>query len=130
MQKATKKLLKDNLLYIALFITVAIGVLSLIKVAKVPNGIPFLKFDNADKIHHLVSYFCLCLCWLLTIKNTSEKRYLKFTVVISCIIYGTIIEVMQGTLTNYRTADYKDIIANSIGVLFALLIFNRISLKK
>ncbi|XGA85186.1 VanZ family protein [Polaribacter sejongensis] len=43
--------------------------------------------------------------------------------------FGIIIEVLQQTLTTYRTGDYKDAIANTVGILLGFIIFNLI-LKK
>ena len=129
MQQVTKKLLRDKYLYLALFVTIAIGIFSLIKPSKT-NGISFFKFENADKLEHLIAYFSLGLSWFFATKNVSNKKQSKNIVIFSCIIFGTIIEILQGTITNYRTADYKDIIANSVGVLLALLLFNSLSSKK
>jgi glycopeptide antibiotics resistance protein len=33
------------------------------------------------------------------------------------IIFGIIIEVLQGTVTAYRSSDINDVLANTIGVL-------------
>lgn len=114
MLKIIKTLLKDNILYIAIIITFIIAYLSLIKVGKQPITVKYL-----DKIEHGIAYATLALSWLLALKNKVKIA----TIIIGCIIYGTIIEVLQGTITNYRTADFYDIIANSIGILIALLIF-------
>ena len=129
MLKAIKILLKDNLIIISIFVTISIGILSLIEPSK-STSLSIFKFENADKIQHFFSYFCLAICWLYTIKTAIQKRQSRFLVIITCIIYGIIIEVLQGTITTYRTADYKDIIANSVGALLALLIFNTCSSKK
>ena len=43
------------------------------------------------------------------------------------LIHG--IEVLQGVLTSYRTADYFDILANATGAFLALVIFNIIFRK-
>jgi VanZ family protein len=50
-------------------------------------------------------------------------------IVTACIIYGIIIEVLQSVITDYRTGDYFDVMANTFGVLLALTIFNQISKK-
>jgi glycopeptide antibiotics resistance protein len=58
----------------------------------------------------------------------------KYPIVFCCILFGIIIEVLQFTITNYRTGDYFDVIANSGGVMFGSLVFNQLfkknSLKK
>ena len=80
-----------------------------------------IKVANIDKLYHSFAYFTLTITWLLAFYKRQEK---KIVIVISCIIFGIIIEILQTTLTVYRTGDYYDVIANSLGVLLALLIFN------
>ena len=45
-------------------------------------------------------------------------------IILGCIIFGIIIEILQGVITSYRTASYLDIVANTIGVLLAVVIFH------
>ncbi len=43
----------------------------------------------------------------------------------SCIlafIYGIIIEILQGELTTSRSADFNDVLANSIGIVIGILL--------
>ncbi|WP_231962724.1 VanZ family protein [Polaribacter sp. KT25b] len=86
-----------------------------------------VKIANIDKAYHSIAYFTLGITWLFSYYKKPEKKYL---IVICCIIFGIIIEVMQGKLTSYRSGDYLDAIANSCGILLALLIFNVFSKKK
>ena len=86
-----------------------------------------IKISNIDKLYHSFAYFTLALSWLITYYKKPRKKYL---IVICCIIFGIIIEVLQGTLTIYRTGDYLDVLANSFGVLLALLVFNLFFQKK
>lgn len=123
MQKHTKTLLKDNFIYIAIAITIAVVYLSLIKMPKLNVTI---KFGHLDKIQHCIAYLCLSLSWLVSTK----KRIKKFIVVLLCIVFGMIIEVLQHTLTSYRTGDVLDVVANTIGILIGLLVFNKYSKKK
>lgn len=116
MLKLIKTLLKDNIFLIALSITIGILCLSLFKM---PNT--GVKIVNIDKAYHSLAYFILTLTWLLTFYRKPEKKYF---IAIACIFFGIIIEILQSTITNYRTGDYLDILANSFGVLLALLIFN------
>lgn len=86
-----------------------------------------IKIKHIDKGYHSIAYFVLTLSWLLSFYKKPNKKYL---IVILCIILGIIIEVLQDTITVYRTADYFDVLANSVGVLFALVIFNIFLRKK
>lgn len=121
MQKRIKSLLKDNFFIIPIGITVSIAYLSLIKASKIE-----VSFGNSDKVFHLIAYFTLTICWLFSFY---DKPSLKYIIVIFCILFGIIIEITQQSLTSYRTGDYKDVLANTIGIILGLLIFNQL-LKK
>jgi VanZ family protein len=86
-----------------------------------------IKVANIDKGYHSIAYFFLTITWLITFYKKPEKKYIIIT---SCIIFGIIIEILQSTLTIYRTGDYLDVFANSLGVLIALIIFNLFFRKK
>ena len=117
-----KNLFKDNFFLIAAFvITIVISCLSLIKTPKIDTG-----FSNIDKLYHLFAYFTLSLFWLFSFY---KKSSLKYFIVLACLIYGILIEVIQNTLTTYRTGDYKDAIANTLGSIFGLIVFNQIKKK-
>ena len=117
-----KNLFKDNFFLIAAFvITIVISCLSLIKTPKIDTG-----FSNIDKLYHLFAYFTLSLFWLFSFY---KKSSLKYIIVLACLIYGILIEVIQHTLTTYRTGDYKDAIANTLGSIFGLIVFNQIKKK-
>ncbi|WP_369048018.1 VanZ family protein [Tenacibaculum sp. UWU-22] len=118
MLKHTKNLLTNKNFYIALFITLLILFLSLIRIGKLP-----INFSNIDKVEHTIAYSVLTLTWLIALKKQLSRKKTVFIVAFACIIYGIIIEILQGVLTSYRTFDYFDMIANSAGVLIALTIF-------
>ncbi|UJH90866.1 VanZ family protein [Antarcticibacterium sp. 1MA-6-2] len=50
-----------------------------------------------------------------------KRGFLKLAGII--VLFGMFIEVLQGTLTDYRQPDWADILANTIGVLMAWLLF-------
>jgi len=122
MLKRIKTLFLDNLFVIAVAITIAIIFLSLLKLPS--TGV---DVKNIDKAYHSIAYFVLALTWLFSFYKKPNKKYI---IVICCILFGIIIEVLQSTLTIYRTGDYKDVLANSLGVLLALFIFNIFFKKK
>ncbi|CAM1356437.1 VanZ family protein [Tenacibaculum halocynthiae] len=119
-----KNLFKDkkNRIIIAIFITISIAILSLIKLGKQP-----ISISNIDKIEHSIAYFFLTFSWLLALVKTKYQIYI---VSICCLIYGIIIEALQATITIYRTGDYYDVIANSVGVLLAFILFSVFFYKK
>lgn len=116
MLKRIKTLFKDNLIVVSIVITIGIFILSLFRMPS--TGI---KLAHVDKVYHGFAYFVLTLSWLFTFYKKPNKKYL---IVVFCIILGIIIELLQYALTIYRTGDYLDVIANSIGALLALFVFN------
>lgn len=109
------------LLFLALSFTLFITVGSLISTSSIPK----LKFAVSDKLIHAVSYFILMFLWSLFLVSQNKKRNFKFLIAITAVfafIYGIIIEVLQGTLVETRTADVFDVLANGLGIVTAVLV--------
>jgi VanZ family protein len=120
-----KKLLERNALFIAILITALIAIISLVSL----KGVHLLKTQNSDKYGHFLTYFILCLSWLNAIKNPLHKISINYIIIFLIICYGIILEVLQDILTTYRQADLLDIIANSAGVIFAVILYNLLKKK-
>ena len=112
--------LKGKMFLIAVAITFILVILSLIKIPAHNLGVTHL-----DKWQHCFAYFVLSISWLIVF----YKKKKKLLVVLCCILLGVIIEILQNELTSYRTGDYHDVIANSLGVLLGLFAFNKIGTK-
>ncbi|MCH4554013.1 VanZ family protein [Aestuariibaculum lutulentum] len=96
---------------------------------------PDVGISNADKVFHSLTYLILALLWystfLFKFKMPSVKA-LIYSALFSTI-FGIIIEVLQGMVTVTRKPDFEDVIANSVGVLLAVvvvLVYNRTQIKK
>ncbi len=124
MRKLIKILLKDKIVFIAFSITVIICYLSLRRVESFP-----INLSHSDKIYHAIAYFILALTWLLSFPVSSEKNRVKYVIAFGCVFYGIVIEVLQTTLTTYRTASFLDVVANTAGVFMALIVFKSIYKK-
>lgn len=116
------------MLVIALLYTIVLAVFSLINTSDLPK----VEISNSDKIAHAMAYGLLCLIWYFVLKlyKFSKPLLISFC---SAIIYGIIIEVLQGSFTTVRTSDSYDILANCIGVVFIsiiILIRNKTDVKK
>lgn len=120
MPKLIKLLYKHKYLISAIAITVAIAVLSLVRLG---NNQP-VSFKNSDKVAHFIAYFVLTFFWLLA--SLKFKSIKKTHVVLLCLLFGIIIEVLQSEMTSYRSCEYLDMVANLVGVLVGLLIFKLI----
>jgi len=118
MLKLIKVLLQDKAFYIASSITLGIAVLSLVNISDYP-----IVASGSDKIKHAFAYACLSFFWIVTFRDNNNRSATVFWVGVICFIYGTIIEVLQTTITSYRTADLKDMLANFIGIVIGIVTF-------
>jgi hypothetical protein len=124
MLKRIKKLLEDNALILAIIATIIIAILSLGHIPKLNFG---LKIELSDKYLHSFAYFTLTLVWYFALREKIKKSKFKNFVIASLILYGVILEALQGGITNYRTADIYDILANIVGIVFAAIVFKKIN---
>jgi len=122
MLKHIKKLLEDNILALAIIATLIVAVLSLTAIPKINLG---LEIKSADKFLHILAYFTLSTVWFLALQKKLNNIYSKLLLIFSLVIYGIILEVLQGGITNYRTGDFFDVIANTIGILLAALVIKK-----
>ena len=74
-----------------------------------------INFKFHDKLIHFAAYALLCLVVYVIFKIYAVKSSLR-TAVLFSTIYGTVIEVLQMTLTSYRAFDFYDIAANTAGI--------------
>jgi VanZ family protein len=120
MLKHIKALLEDNALFIAIFFTISITIGSLVK----SDLIAIEIVSISDKTIHFIAYFFLMLSWVYVFfKKKSFSKNVKF-IFIGCIVFGIIIEILQGVTTTYRTLSFLDVAANTLGVLFASTVFH------
>ncbi len=113
-------MLKNVLIYsVTIVYTISIGVLSLAHLTKVPE----LNTGFDDKIAHFVLYAGLCLFWFMSFHILKSKSSLLLASLLS-IVFGAVIEILQGVVSIYRTADVFDLVANCLGILTMALIIH------
>lgn len=115
MLKRIKQLLERNALLIAIFLTLFVAFLSLVSL----RGVARINISNSDKYGHLIAYITLGISWFYVFRN-HRNRWIYIT--LALVIFGMILEVLQGALTTYRTADWHDGLANASGVIIALIL--------
>ena len=113
-------MLKKYALGITLCYTTVLAIASLIHV----SGIPDINYSNSDKIFHFIAYSALAWFWFQTFRNPFKWSYNKSLLVsaIVSVVFGILIEALQGILTNTRVADNNDIFANTLGVCLTVII--------
>lgn len=80
-----------------------------------------LFWEHTDKLVHFFMYLVLVSLLLLTANAQTLKS--KGVVIIVCcaVIFGMIIEVIQELMNLGRHFDFFDLLANLMGVIFALI---------
>jgi VanZ family protein len=90
------------------------------------NKMPDVGVSFGDKIFHLLAYLLLTFLWVNTfflLVKTKKDIVLPY-IALFCVVFGIVIEVLQATITAYRSADVFDVVANTAGVLLAVLILS------
>ena len=103
-----------------------IAFMSLLPHKKLPDSI--LTFS--DKFMHAAIYWMLTLLFLFAFSlNTKtiikSKSYIVFGTI--SFLFGVLIEFLQAYLSTNRSADWKDVVANCIGIFLAITTFKFIS---
>jgi VanZ family protein len=89
--------------------------------------VSFLELLNFDKFVHASLFFILVLLstrgFSLQTAISVFHQFPKTSAFIVCVIYGGIIELLQGAFFEDRTADVLDFIANSFGCLVGCMLY-------
>lgn len=99
-----------------------------------PNNIAEApKIPHLDKVAHFIFYFVLTILIFLTLRKENNcikkiKNIYIFSFVFAFLI-GIFIELLQKTLTNYRSGDFYDALFNTFGIVVALLFVENINKK-
>lgn len=119
MLKTIKNLLERSAYVISILITCLITYLSLSPLTELN-----IEITVSDKLLHSLAYFILTLSWLFAIKSSHSNFKIKLQVGFGVFLFGIILEILQNSLTIYRTGDYIDAIANTLGLVTAIALFN------
>jgi len=91
------------------------------------SSFPEDKIEGLDKAVHAFLYCTLTFLLIIGFKKQKSFLHLKnhpivFSVVLG-VLYGAMIEVLQGTIIVNRSMELADIIANAIGCILGVIIF-------
>ncbi|WP_378181774.1 VanZ family protein [Aquimarina sp. SS2-1] len=110
------------LLVLAIAYTSLIAWLSLARIF-IPVDI---KVIASDKIGHLLAYFVFTIVWFLFFFYSVKQRknFLQSLIRASVFgfLFGVLMEMLQALLTSYRSPDWYDVLANSGGIIFAIIL--------
>lgn len=89
---------------------------------------PWYYFEGIDKVVHAGMFFVLGILsyWGFYEQRRWESlsRNAAWYALLLCILYGGLIEVLQGTIFTYRSADWLDWIFDIGGTLLGLWVFS------
>lgn len=96
----------------AVIVTFA-GIIAVWVLCLIPLPASDHPFQYKDKVEHLTAYFLQSICLLVLYPKARWK------IVIALLIQAAVIEGLQ-SLTVYRSAEWGDMLANTIGVCLGL----------
>jgi len=113
----------------ALFILIICGVPG----HRIPR-VDFLDWLKPDKLVHLFVFGVLCFLMIRGLTKSATVEFLHshprlWSVLIS-IAYGALIEVLQATVFIDRSGDVRDALADAIGALIGMWVFDYFQKKK
>lgn len=97
------------------------AILLLLSLVKIGPVIPRLGSDFDDKLYHAAAYIIMGFVWGVYLLHQSKRNYILISFLIGAL-FGIIIELLQVTLTSYRSFDFFDIIANILGLCLGLIL--------
>lgn len=90
--------------------------------ARSARSINILEFPGVDKLAHLGFYAVFCFLWGMGLR---QKSNLKNIPIIFSISFGVLMEICQFYLSNGRSFELYDILANIIGSILGMILFKK-----
>lgn len=95
---------------------------------KTSGEAPWYYFEGIDKVVHACMFFVLAVLSYWGFYEQSRWKQLSRNAAVYalllCMFYGGLIEVLQGTIFTYRSADWVDWIFDTAGALLGLWVFS------
>jgi len=96
------------------------------------NGVKLINISGFDKVVHFTWYFFLFLFIAAGTNKWKGKLIISNAVIILflCVLYGGMLEWLQGHIFIKRSEDIFDFIANSTGAIVASILFSFLYKRK
>ncbi len=112
--------------YIGRYPLTAVTLLAVLILSLAPIGQMEMTQDVpfADKWTHMVMYGGLCLVWWMEYWRSHPKldgRLLCWAIFMP-VLLGGVLELLQAYATTYRSGEWMDFVADSLGVLLGTLL--------
>jgi len=110
----------------SIFISLVILILSTISGSSLQK-VPIIELPNLDKIIHFIMYFALSTALLTDIYKENKRFSVKsiWFIILFPFLYGVLMELLQKYFVANRTCDILDVLANTIGLLTAIIFFRK-----
>ena len=91
------------------------------------KDLPEVQVVNFDKFVHLTVFGLLCWLYLRWFRDTATPRSVssQILILLAVILYGGLMEILQGAFYTDRSADWLDFAANSAGCIIAFFVPKR-----
>lgn len=119
------KLSRKVFIKMAVFWTVLIFILSVLS-AKQINRLNVIDIFGIDKVGHILFYTMLSFFWSGVFYNSRNG---KFFIIFLCSSFGFLLEILQFYLFIGRSFELYDALANILGVLSGVLLFDKLTFK-
>lgn len=117
------KYIYNNALLLAITWTMVIFGLCCMPGQYIPTN-NWLELLSFDKFVHASIFFGMVSLWLVFLHHKQKLSTINVLIVLLiCILYGGLLEIMQATVFSQRSADWQDFIANSFGCVVAYYFF-------
>jgi|SRR5690606_22026633 len=94
----------------------------LIDLSDLHTPIP-LQISYVDKIVHFFFYAILSFLWGMSLLYKQQNPFFhRYFILIGCISFGILIEMIQGTSSFNRSFEWLDIVANTFGTILGFII--------
>jgi glycopeptide antibiotics resistance protein len=70
------------------------------------------------------------LSWIWSFQTRNNNKSMQLWILLAVFLFGVLMEVLQEVMTNYRTADVFDVLANISGIVLAYLFFKVTRMKR
>jgi len=105
---------------IALIYFGIVALLSLLPMYDLPE---VSLFPGAEKMVHFSMYFGMAVlaCWSLDLSSNRIRK--MYWLLLGVFMYGVLMEILQRTMHNGRSFEFRDMIANLAGAVAGLLVY-------
>jgi len=106
----------------SILLAIVIALLSLAPASKFPID-SFWDIPHIDKIVHIIMYVSLGFVALMECRRSAKSVGYHFLILLAILLASAFIEVLQATVVLSRGAEWVDLLANFLGLLFAYLAY-------